>query len=65
MPQPCNLYGIYMDIQEENSACYFQVQSEREQTLVFGYRIAGIFSGYKFSRIKGEASFRDSYFHDN
>ena len=54
-----------MNIQEENSACYFQVQSEREQTLVFGYRIAGIFSGYKLSRIKGEASFRDSYFHDN
>ena len=28
------------------------------------YRIAGNFSGYKLSRIKGEASFRDSYFHD-
>ena len=29
------------------------------------YRIAGIFSGEKLSRIKGEASFRDSYFHDH
>ena len=28
------------------------------------YRIVGNFSGYKLSRIKGEASFRDSYFHD-
>ena len=32
---------------------------------VYIYRIAGIFSGYKLSRIKGEASFRDSYFHDH
>ena len=30
VPQPCNLDG--MNIQEENSARYFQVQSEREQT---------------------------------
>ena len=34
MPQPCNLDGISMKIQEEDSAHYFQVQSEREQTLV-------------------------------
>ena len=34
MPQPCNLDGISMNIQEENSAHYFRVQSEREQTLV-------------------------------
>ena len=33
-PQPCNLDGISMNIQEENSARYFRVQSEREQTLV-------------------------------
>ena len=26
--------GISMNIQEENSACYFRVQSERKQTLV-------------------------------
>ena len=35
--QPCNLDGISMEflcIQEENSAHYFRVQSEREQTLV-------------------------------
>ena len=32
VPQPCNLDGISMKIQEENSACYFRVQSEREQT---------------------------------
>ena len=31
--QPCNLDGISKNIQEENSARYFQVQSEREQTL--------------------------------
>ena len=30
----------------------------------FIYRIAGNFSGEKLSRIKGEASFHDSYFHD-
>ena len=29
-----NLDGISMNIQEENSACYFWVQSERDQTLV-------------------------------
>ena len=34
MPQPCNLDGISMNILEENSAHYFRVQSEREQTLV-------------------------------
>ena len=34
MPQPCNLDGISMNIQEENSAHYFWVQSECEQTLV-------------------------------
>ena len=34
VPLPCNLDGISMTIQEENSALYFQVQSEREQTLV-------------------------------
>ena len=34
VPQPCNLDGISMNIQEENSARYFRVQSEREQTLV-------------------------------
>ena len=34
MPQPCNLDGISMNIQEENSAHYFRVQSERKQTLV-------------------------------
>ena len=34
MPQPCNLDGISMNIQEENSAHYLPVQSEREQTLV-------------------------------
>ena len=34
MPQPCNLDGIYMNIQEENSAHYFQVQRELEQTLL-------------------------------
>ena len=28
--------GISMNIQEENSAHYFRVQSEREQTLVKG-----------------------------
>ena len=33
MPQPCNLDGISMNIQAENSARYFPVQSEREQTL--------------------------------
>ena len=33
MLQSCNLDGISMNIQEENSACY-RVQSEREQTLV-------------------------------
>ena len=32
MPQPCNLDGISMNIQEENSAHYFRVQSECEQT---------------------------------
>ena len=32
VPQPCNLDGISMNIQKENSACYFQVQSEHEQT---------------------------------
>ena len=30
MPQPCNLD---VNIQEENSACYFAEQSEHEQTL--------------------------------
>ena len=34
VPQPCNIDGISMNIQEENSAHYFRVQSEREQTLV-------------------------------
>ena len=34
VPQPCNLDGISMNIQEENSAHYFRVQSECEQTLV-------------------------------
>ena len=34
MPQPCNLDGISMNIQEENSARYFRVQSEHEHTLV-------------------------------
>ena len=34
LPQPCNLDGISMNIQEENSARYFRVQSECEQTLV-------------------------------
>ena len=34
VPQRCNLDGISMNIQEENSALYFRVQSEREQTLV-------------------------------
>ena len=34
VPQPCNLDGISMNIQEKNSAHYFRVQSEREQTLV-------------------------------
>ena len=34
-PQRCNLDGISMNIQEENSALYFRVQSEREQTLIF------------------------------
>ena len=34
MPQTCNLDGISMNIQEDNSARYFRVQSEREQTLV-------------------------------
>ena len=33
VPQPCNLDGISMNIQEENSARYFRVQSECEQTL--------------------------------
>ena len=37
MPQPCNLDGISMNIQDKNSACYFLVQSEREQTLVGRY----------------------------
>ena len=32
VPQPCNLDGISKNIQEENSARYFRVQSEREQT---------------------------------
>ena len=34
MPQPCILDGISMNIQEENSAHYFRVESESEQTLV-------------------------------
>ena len=34
VPQPCKLDGISMNIQQENSACYFRVQSEREQTSV-------------------------------
>ena len=33
VPQPCNLVGNSMNIQEENSAHYFRVQSERELTL--------------------------------
>ena len=33
MLQPCNLDGISMNIQEENSAYYFRVHSEHEQTL--------------------------------
>ena len=37
VPQPCNLDGISMNIQEENSARYFRVQSEREQTLVTNF----------------------------
>ena len=32
VPQRCNLDGISMNIQEENSTLYFRVQSEREQT---------------------------------
>ena len=39
VPQPCNLDGISMNIQEENSALYFRVQSEREQTLVMQYHL--------------------------
>ena len=39
VPQPCNLDGISMNIQEENSARYFRVQSEREQTLVNGFSV--------------------------
>ena len=34
VPQPCTLDGISMNIQEENSARFFQVQSECEQTLI-------------------------------
>ena len=34
MPQPCTLDGISMNIQEENSARYFRVQSECKQTLI-------------------------------
>ena len=33
VPQPCNLDGNSMNIQEENSAHYFRLQSERELTL--------------------------------
>ena len=34
VPQQCNLDGISVNIQEENSARYFLVQSECKQTLV-------------------------------
>ena len=42
VPQPCNLDGISMNIQEENSALYFRVQSEREQTLVHYFLSASL-----------------------
>ena len=51
MPQPCNLDGISMNIQEENSAHYFRVQSEREQTFssnllyVTGFGKTGLIAG--------------------
>ena len=32
VPQPCNLEGISMNIQQRNSAYHFRMQSEREQT---------------------------------
>ena len=47
----CSMYAVYMP-----NMC---------MKVADIYRIAGNFSGYKLSRIKGEASFRDSYFHDH
>ena len=36
-----------MNIQEENSAHYFQVQSEREQTLVIGFSVTSFRSCFE------------------
>ena len=50
MPQPCNLDGISMNIQEENSAHYFRVQNEHEQTLVTNFPdICAIIIGFSFT----------------
>ena len=36
-----------MNIQQKNSAHHFRMQSEREQTLVFGKSLGIIFHGHK------------------
>ena len=44
--EPSNLDVISMNIQEENSACYFRVQSECEQTLIcMIYLLASLVTG--------------------